>query len=410
MTPNHAPRPTPAAPATPAKRRRRLLATSAALAALAFVSVWTGCGRNRDYPADLTFAPRDDRLVLKLPTTAPLRLGEAGRLDAELAALDAAGGRTVEPASLPAAARAALDGYLREAFGTPAAPKVPDDTGAAGRLGLTADRLAEGGKVFRRLCLQCHGLSGDGRGPTGPWIDPHPRDLRRGAFKFVSTGDGMKPRRADLLRTVREGLRGTAMPAFALIADDEREAAVAFAVFLSVRGQVEFQTLAAVADEAAGEPGTEGDVPAYARGRLAAVLAEWERAEAAPPLAVSPFPDDEARLTPDYLASVARGHEVFTAEAGAGCVKCHENYGRSAPLKYDVWGFAVRPPDLTTVRPKAGDRADDLTARVRFGIAPVGMPSHPALTPAQLTDVTRFVRALPYPRELPPDVRAKVYP
>ncbi len=386
------------------RRYRRLLATSAALAALAFVLSWCGCGK-KDFPTDLAFAPRTDRLVLALPAAAPTRPGEIGKLDAELAALDAAGGRTVDPAALPAAARAALDGYLKEAFGTPAAPRVPDD-----RLGLTPDRLAEGGRLYRRHCLQCHGLVGDGRGPTGPWIDPHPRDLRRGAYKFVTTGDGMKPRRADLLRTLRTGLTGTAMPAFGLIADDEREGLAAFAVFLSVRGQVEYQTLAALADEARGEAGTEGDVPGFARRRLAAILDDWDRAEKAPQIVVPPFPDDAGKQSSDYLASVARGHELFVTETGAGCAKCHENYGRASQLKYDVWGQAVRPPDLTQLKAKGGDRAEDLAARVRFGIAPSGMPAHPVLTEAQLLDVVRFVRALPYPRELPPDVRAKVYP
>jgi mono/diheme cytochrome c family protein len=394
------------------RRYRRFLAPGAALAALAVVLaalVPSGCNRNKDYPPDLTFPPRADRLVLKLPTSAPPRSGEIGKLDAEVAALDAAGGRTADPAALPAAARAALDAVLREAFGTPAEPRLPDDAGIAVRLGLTAERLAEGGRLYRRHCLQCHGLSGDGRGPTGPWIDPHPRDFRRGAFKFVSTGDGQKPRRADLLRTIREGLRGTAMPAFGLLPDESREALAAFVVFLSVRGEVEFRTLTALTDEG-GEGGTDGDAAGFARGRLAAILAEWERAEATPQAAVPAFPDDDGRQAADYLASVARGHDLFVAEAGAGCAKCHETYGRTAALKYDVWGTVVRPPDLTQVRPKGGDRSEDLAARVRFGIAPVGMPAHPALTADQLLDVVRFVRALPYPRELPPDVRAKVYP
>ncbi|HYH67305.1 MAG TPA: c-type cytochrome [Urbifossiella sp.] len=378
---------------------RRLLAV---LALAGIVPV--GCNRNAGYPPELTFPPREDRLVLKLPTTTPPRPGEIGRLDAEIAALDAAGGRTADPAALPAADRTALGGFLRETFGTPAAPRLPDD-----RLGLTADLLAEGSRLYRKHCVQCHGVSGDGRGPTGPWIDPHPRDFRRGAFKFVSSGDGWKPRRADLRRTLREGLRGTAMPSFALLPDDSREALAAFVVYLSVRGEVEYRTLAALADEG-GEGGTDGDVTGFARARLTAILADWEKADASPLAAVQPFPDDDARQGPDYLASVARGHELFVADAGAGCAKCHENYGRSAPLRYDVWGTVVRPPDLTQQRPKGGDRAEDLAARVRHGIAPVGMPSHAALTDAQLTDVVRFVRALPYPRELPPDVRAKVFP
>ncbi len=391
----------------PVRRHRRYLVPGAALAALAVVlaALPAGCNRKPGYPPELLFPPREDRLVLAPPTSVPPRPGEVGRLDAEIAALDAAGGRTADPAALPAPARAALGGFLRETFGTPAAPQLPD----APRLGIGAEQLADGSRLFRKHCVQCHGLSGDGRGPTGPWVDPHPRDFRRGAFKFVSSGDGLKPRRADLLRTIREGLRGTAMPSFARLPDEEREALAAFVVFLSVRGEVEFRALAALADEDR-DGGTDGDVTGFARGRLAAILAAWERAGASPLAAVPPFPDDEARQAPDYLASVARGHELFVADAGAGCAKCHENYGRASALRYDVWGTVVRPPDLTQQRPKAGDRAEDVAARLRHGIAPVGMPSHAALSDAQLLDVVRFVRALPYPRELPPEVRAKVYP
>lgn len=388
----------------PARRTRRPFAPSAALAALACVLATgcSGCGRAPDYPPDLTFPDRADRLVLATPAAAPPRPAEIGKLDAEIAALDVAGGRTLDPAALPAADRAALATFLRETFGTPAAPQLPDGA----RLGLTPEGLAEGGRLYRRHCLQCHGLSGDGRGPTGPWIDPHPRDFRRGAFKFVTTGDALKPRRADLLRTIREGLRGTGMPAFALIPDAEREALAGFVVYLSVRGQVEFQTLAALA---AVEGGPEGDVPGFARARLTAAIGEWEKAEATPPVTTEPFPDDAGRQLADYLASVARGHDLFVSEAGAGCAKCHENYGRTAALKYDVWGTVVRPPDLTTTKPKGGDGAAELTARVRFGIGPSGMSAHPALSAEQVRDLTRFVRALPYPRELPDAVRAKVY-
>ncbi|MFO0798059.1 MAG: c-type cytochrome [Gemmataceae bacterium] len=388
----------------PARRHRRHVVPGAALAALGCVLAVlpAGCSRNPGYPPDLTFPPREDRLVLALPPAAPPRPAEVGRLDAEIAALDAAGGRTADPAALPAAARAELGTFLRDTFGTPAAPQSPG-------LGLGAEQLAEGSRLFRKHCAQCHGVAGDGRGPTGPWIDPHPRDFRRGAFKFVSSGDGTKPRRADLLRTIREGLRGTAMPSFARLPDADREAMAAFVVYLGVRGEVEFRTLAALADEG-GEAGTDGDVVGFARARLAAVLGEWEKAEASPQAAIPAFPDDDARHAPDYLASVARGHELFVADAGAGCAKCHENYGRTAALRYDVWGTVVRPPDLTQTRPKGGDRAEDLAARVRHGIAPVGMPAQPALSEAQLLDVVRFVRALPYPRELPPALRAKVYP
>jgi mono/diheme cytochrome c family protein len=377
----------------------------AALAALAVVL--SGCGSAPDYPPHLTFPPRADRLVVRVPTAQPTAGGEPGKLDAELAGLDALGGRTFDPAAARADHRDALNDFLAEAFGTPAAPALRDE--AADRLGLTPDRLAEGGKLYRRHCLQCHGMTGDGRGPTGLWIDPHPRDFRRGSFKFVSTGDGGKPSRADLMRTIGEGLKGTAMPAFRLLPENERDLMAGYVTFLSVRGQVEFQTLAAVLLEDESETGVDGDPTGFARDRLRATLADWDRAAAAP---AGPTPppeaDDTARQSPEYLASVRRGHELFTG--GVGCAKCHEDYGRKATYRYDVWGTVVRPADLTVGGYKGGDRPEDLYHRVRGGIQPVGMPSHPALTDGQVWDLVRFVRALPRPRELPPDVRSQVYP
>ena len=46
-----------------------------------------------------------------------------------------------------------------------------------------AGRLTEGGKLFRRQCLQCHNITGDGRGPPGLWVMPYPRDYRRGVVQ-----------------------------------------------------------------------------------------------------------------------------------------------------------------------------------------------------------------------------------
>ena len=81
--------------------------------------------------------------------------------------------------------------------------------------------------------------------PLSPALRPLPRHLRRRAgpdggvpesliratiaramFKFTSTGDGAKPTRADLKRTIVQGIPGTAMPSFALLPDDEIDALV----------------------------------------------------------------------------------------------------------------------------------------------------------------------------------------
>jgi hypothetical protein len=79
-------------------------------------------------------------------------------------------------------------------------------------------------------------------------------------------------------------------------------------------------------------------------------------------------------------------------------------------LRYDVWGTVAKPADLTGPTRKGGARHEDLFDRIRGGIPAVGMPAHPEMTDRQVWDLVRFVKSLPYPRELPPEVRKGVYP
>lgn len=353
-----------------------------------------GCSSKPGYPENLEYPTRADRLVLRVPTAQPKGLGEPGKLDAELASLDSLGGVTADPGIVPPGVRSAIDRALAESFGSPANPHLS---------GADAERLALGSRLYRRHCLQCHGLTGDGRGPTGQWIYPHPRDFRRGSFKFVTTGDGGKPRKADLARTLREGLRGTGMPAFSLLPETDRELLASYVQFLSVRGQTEFTALQSVL--ANDEPHPEQ----VAAERLPVILAEWKKAEAAPTVAAPAIPDDAAKQSAEHLAAVRRGYELFTDKGRTDCATCHEDFGRTTTFRYDVWGTVVQPADLTLGGFKAGDRPDELFHRIRGGIQPVGMPAHPSLSDSQTWDLVWFVRALPYPRELPEDVRSKVY-
>ena len=75
---------------------------------------------------------------------------------------------------------------------------------------------AEGGyALYRKHCLQCHGVFGAGDGPTSTFLVPRPRDYRPGIFKFTSTNPtNAKPSRADLRKTLLYGLHGTSMPGF----------------------------------------------------------------------------------------------------------------------------------------------------------------------------------------------------
>jgi len=81
-------------------------------------------------------------------------------------------------------------------------------------------RAAPGWPLYNRLCLACHGVDGDGRGPAAPWTTSRPRDFTTGAFAWRTTRTGAAPSREDIRRTIAFGARGTSMPAFHLAPAD----------------------------------------------------------------------------------------------------------------------------------------------------------------------------------------------
>ena len=141
----------------------------------------------------------------------------------------------------------------KDSFGTPAASRDRDRRDRRKSMNrrnvsaLTPDSLTEGGKLFRQHCLQCHNLTGDGRGPAGNSV--YAVSLATSAAACSSSS---RPARtasraaADTLRTLAEGLEGTAMPSFGLLSGAERDLLAGYVTYLSIRGQVEFETLAAV--------------------------------------------------------------------------------------------------------------------------------------------------------------------
>lgn len=136
-------------------------------------------------------------------------------------------------------------------FGTPddpAMPTLPDvDVGSivdlqrikmsAGRV--SSDKSGKGAGLYREHCVHCHGITGDGLGPTAAFLNPYPRDYRKGTFKFKSTPRGSRPTHDDLTRILLEGIAGTAMPSFKVLDADEVDSLVHYVKYLAIRGEVE---------------------------------------------------------------------------------------------------------------------------------------------------------------------------
>lgn len=400
-----------------AKVGRHRFGAALAVCALALLS---GCNPD-PYPEDLKYPLRTDPLVVKepgkrdIPHTYPL-----GTLEEHFRQVKAdKEANVLDPADLSADQKSELADQLEQVFGTPAQPtiasKSSEDKDALKDLGLNAEgTLARGSVLFRRHCVHCHGLTGDGRGPTATWVNPHPRDYRRGYFKFTSVVnvDKSRPLRSDLLRTLREGIEGTSMPPFRLLADEELHDLISYVIHLSVRGSVEFAVMQAILQQ--GKGSKELNVGRAVRDELGVVLGQWTNDKISVPIKgekmIHPYPYDATKPPPPE--SIRNGHQLFIDAKGGACISCHTDYGRQAGYMYDKWGTLDRPANLTAGVYRGGRRPIDIYYRIRGGIGGTQMPETTntiADSPKKIWDLVNFVKALPYPAMLPDDVREKVY-
>lgn len=338
-------------------------------------------------------------------------------------------------------------------FGTPDEPNVPKLGGIdiANVLDATQLHVASGpvssderGRargLYREHCAHCHGVTGDGAGPTAAFLNPYPRDYRMGVFKFKSTPKAGKPTHEDLRDILANGIPGTAMPSFKVLPNNEIEALISYVRYLSIRGEVERELAYLTADLVEGErlldvTGSREDRSEQAasiRETAARVVQKWVDAESqATPIEA---PDPER----DLVASIKHGRELFYGPI-ANCVKCHGDsaLGDGQKTDYDDWtkelepineealeqflglGNFVLPPrnihprNLRQGVYRGGRRPIDLYRRIHNGIDGTPMPATlvigddaaagtKGLTKDDIWSLVDYVRNLPYESiSLPP--------
>jgi mono/diheme cytochrome c family protein len=286
-----------------------------------------------------------------------------------------------EKLDLPEKHEAQIAEYLAMFHGTPSNPRMalpdPDaEPAAAASDGVAPiarvdkpgyDRLTLqlGHQVYAKQCAGCHGTTGDGKGPAGAFLNPPPRDYRNGVFKFTSTPRGSKPRREDLRRILKYGAKGTSMPAFRFLPDEEAEAVLDYVQVLAARGQLEIDLIREATDEL--DEGDDFDpetVAEYVQG----ISDSWDRAEGE---LIRPLTVDPPR-TADTI------HQGAVAFAEFSCVKCHGPNARgskSADVGQDIWGRTAYPANLAMGMLHGGRRPVDIYRRIYSGINGTPMPS-----------------------------------
>ncbi len=249
-----------------------------------------------------------------------------------------------------------------------------------------ASLLNEGQQAYTQYCAGCHGESGDGNGPAAGFLNPRPRNFQVASFKFSSTRAGSLPTDDDLKRTIRHGLRGSAMPDWPLLSEHTIEALIAHIKTFSPK---------------------------------------WEERRPAPRI---PFVNDPYRTVADKSAAERRGEAIY--HGYAACWSCHPAYVSESKMneylravdlpersafrpnlnasegKVSGEGELVYPPDFLRDFVRAGMTVDDLYRSIAAGITGTAMPtwvdsmnlqsSHGdvLIEPADLWALAYYVRSL----------------
>ena len=264
--------------------------------------------------------------------------------------------------------------------------------------------LVEQGRAsYKTYCIGCHGEAGDGNGEAAKFFYPKPRNFVLAEYKFSSTRSGLLPTDDDLRRTIRNGLRGSAMPPFDLLPETTIDGLIAY---------------------------------------IKSFSSKWTERDPAKPV---PQVDDPYLGEKDLSAAIARGELIY--HGYATCWNCHPSYVASEKInayrtalgngtyetfrdhlhqsvgKDNTQGELIYPPDFRRDYVRAGMSTKDLYRSIAAGITGTAMPTWvdamalpavkegdpPRVQPEDLWAIAYYVQSLieQRPSKFSPDVAVR---
>jgi mono/diheme cytochrome c family protein len=227
-------------------------------------------------------------------------------------------------------------------------------------------------RLYGQHCAACHGPDGNGDGRAARHLFPRPLNLRADRMRLVGTLNGV-PTVEDIEQVIRQGVPGTAMPAFAELSADERRQ-LALQVQRFRREGIREQLLARISIQG----DTIDDAELH---RLVTGLST--------PGAVLHVP----AIGSASAESIARGRNHY---ANVGCRQCHGDDGTGATelLVFDEVGQPAFPRDLVHDPMKGGTSGESLYSRIRLGMPGTPHPAVTSLSESELIDLVQFCRSL----------------
>jgi mono/diheme cytochrome c family protein len=257
----------------------------------------------------------------------------------------------------------------------------------------------DGGQLYAYHCARCHGVNGDGNGPTPMF--PRARHFGYERFKFTDTLNGLKqpqgaagtlggiPTDDVLVALLKRGIDGSPMPSFAGLREDELRAIVGYVRtrflkadrLLAARLAVELEK--AKKDEEFDPKKDWPPKPDKQQKWFAEAVADVTGSEPCP--VPAPFPEAK----PGYEQRAAA---LFNK---LGCLGCHGPEGRGTfdPNRKNDNGTVAYPRDLTAGVYKGGPEPVHLFRRIYLGIPGTPMKAFgKEATPDEIVDLVYYVK------------------